>query len=488
MLACGAWTSACGGRGHVLFSAVLTVMAVVLAGATQIHAWAHDATAPRPVRWLQRRGILLSRDRHARHHAGAHDQSYGIVNGWANGVLDRARLFRHLETLVGAVECWFFAARRGPWPEPQGMRPQSEPPAWGNLAAVASAALGAVSVAVVLCFWFPAQLTTPELRAIYPMTLVRALLQTTIALAFVLGLLGLHFAPDKRLALLGTLLALLATLLGGASVPVAAPVAISPHLGLDWFLLDLFLLAIVYVPLERLFPRVRQPVAREGFATDLVYFFVNHVLVHVLLFLAIMPAAVLLDWARYEPLARAVRSQPLVLQVAEIVVVADFFQYWIHRLFHEVPLLWRVHAIHHSSKRLDWLAGSRLHLVDIVVVRAVTFAPLFVGGFSGAAIRAYAVLVAVAGVFLHANVRFRFAALEKIVATPRYHAFHHAADAGAVDKNFAFHLPILDRLFGTQYLPEASWPERYGIEGDPVPEGWWRQLWSPLRKAAAPLD
>ena len=336
----------------------------------------------------------------------------------------------------------------------------------GAVAAALSLALGALSVGAVLCLWFPAELTTPELRAIYPMRVVRALLQTTIAVAFALGLVGVFVGQEKTVGLAGTAMALVATLLGGAGVPVAEPVPLGPHFALDWFLLDMFMLAIVYVPLERLFPRVAQPVLRDGFGTDLAYFFVNHVLVHVLLFLAVFPATTFLGWARQEPLARAVASQPLILQVLQMVVIADLFQYGIHRLFHEVPFLWRMHAVHHSSKQLDWLAGSRLHLVDIVVVRSVTFAPLFIIGFSEDAVRAYAVYVAITGVFLHANVRFRFGVLERIVTTPRYHAFHHASDAEAVDKNFAFHLPVIDRLFGTQYLPDGAWPRCYGIGED----------------------
>jgi sterol desaturase/sphingolipid hydroxylase (fatty acid hydroxylase superfamily) len=237
----------------------------------------------------------------------------------------------------------------------------------------------------------------------------------------------------------------------------------------DWFLVDLFALSVVYVPLERRFPRTAQPIVREGFATDLAYFFVNHVLVHVLLFLAVLPVTTFLGFARYEPLVRRVASQPLVLQLLEMIAVVDLFQYGIHRLFHAAPPLWRLHAVHHSSKRLDWLSASRLHLVDIVVVRAVTFAPLFALGFSEPAIRAYAVCAAITGVFLHANVRFRFGALEKVVTTPRYHAFHHAAEPGAIDKNFAFHLPVIDRLFGTQYLPDRAWPQRLGIGDRPTP-------------------
>lgn len=92
------------GAGCPFLSAMLSVAAIALASATQIHAWAHDDDAPRPVRWLQRRGILISRGRHARHHRGAHDRSYGIVNGWANGAFDRTKFFRRAET---------FAARLG---------------------------------------------------------------------------------------------------------------------------------------------------------------------------------------------------------------------------------------------------------------------------------------------------------------------------------------------------------------------------------------
>jgi lathosterol oxidase len=131
---------------------------------------------------------------------------------------------------------------------------------------------------------------------------------------------------------------------------------------------------------------------------------------------------------------------------------------------------------------MDWLAGSRLHLVDVVVTRAITFVPLFVLGFAPAALTAYLVFVAFQAVALHANLRFELRGLSWLVATPAWHHWHHAVSP--VDKNFAIHLPLIDRLFGTAWAP-GGFPERYGIGGDPVPEGWGRQLVWPLRRAPA---
>src|SRR5690606_17877607 len=63
---------------------------------------------------------------------------------------------------------------------------------------------------------------------------------------------------------------------------------------------------------------------------------------------------------------------PLALQFLGCVLVADLTQYGIHRAFHRVPWLWRFHAVHHSVETMDWIAGSRLHLVDVIVTRGST--------------------------------------------------------------------------------------------------------------------
>jgi sterol desaturase/sphingolipid hydroxylase (fatty acid hydroxylase superfamily) len=83
-------------------------------------------------------------------------------------------------------------------------------------------------------------------------------------------------------------------------------------------------------------------------------------------------------------------------------------------------------------------------------------------------------------VLIHANVSWRFGLIRHILATPQYHHWHHAVEP--VDVNFAVHLPVIDRIFRTQYLPRARWPSAYGLAGPPVPSGYWSQLAYPFRR------
>jgi sterol desaturase/sphingolipid hydroxylase (fatty acid hydroxylase superfamily) len=123
--------------------------------------------------------------------------------------------------------------------------------------------------------------------------------------------------------------------------------------------------------------------------------------------------------------------------------------------------------------------------VDAVITRALAFVPLYVLGFSAGPVYAYLVFVSFHAVLIHANVRFRLRPLEWLVVTPRFHHWHHAREAAAIDRNFAVHLPVIDRLFGTAYLPEERWPSAYGTDGAAVPDGWLRQLVLPLRSSGS---
>jgi sterol desaturase/sphingolipid hydroxylase (fatty acid hydroxylase superfamily) len=236
------------------------------------------------------------------------------------------------------------------------------------------------------------------------------------------------------------------------------------------------------VPLERLYPlRPQQEVFRPGWSTDTLHFFVSHLLVQLTTLVTVMPAATLMAAAGTPRLHELVQAQPVVLQFVEVMIVADLGEYAIHRLFHAVPYLWRFHAIHHSSIHLDWIAGSRLHLVDVVITRGFTLMPIVLLGFAPPAVYAYVVFVSFHAVFIHANVRFRGGWVERVLVMPRFHHWHHSAAPEAIDRNFAVHMPWIDRLFGTYHMPENRWPEDYGIAGDPVPEGYLAQLTDPFK-------
>lgn len=361
----------------------------------------------------------------------------------------------------------------------------SEPTHLGHgwISGTFAVALGLLGLGAVLCFQFPQWLTVPELRRLYPLPVIRAILHIVLVAAFLLGTLSVCLRYNKALGLTGIGLSLAAALLGGSQVVVEGDLAEGPFLGLDWFLLNLMVYSAVYVSVERVFAlHPEQPIFRKGWRTDLSYFFLNTLLIQVTSLLTLQPAMVFFDWARHPGLADWVSSLPLAWQVVSVLLVADFTQYWVHRAFHAVPFLWKFHAIHHSAEAMDWLAGSRLHLVDAVVTRALTYIPIYVLGFSQTAIVIYVVVVVVQATFIHANVRWQFRPLRWLLATPAFHHWHHGAEPQAVDKNFAVHTPIWDKLFGTFYLPDR-WPAAYGLrERSDVPLGWFSQFVFPFRR------
>jgi lathosterol oxidase len=131
---------------------------------------------------------------------------------------------------------------------------------------------------------------------------------------------------------------------------------------------------------------------------------------------------------------------------------------------------------------MDWLAGSRLHLVDVAVTRALSYVPTYLLGFAEAPLFAYIAFVSIQATFIHANLRWELAWLGRFLATPQFHHWHHGAEPDAVDVNFAVHLPVLDRLFGTHHLPRGRWPAAYGLaSGERMPSGWFAQLVAPFR-------
>ena len=354
----------------------------------------------------------------------------------------------------------------------------------GWISGVLSVALGVIGVGAVLCFHYPSLLTMPELRGKYPLPYVRGLLHVVLVLSFLMGATSVTLRRSKILGLTGMFLTLFAALLGGSRVPIDGELTDGPFLGLDWFLLNLIVYSAVFIPLERLFAlHPEQPVFRPSWRTDLAYFLVSSLLVQATTLMTMRPAMVLFDWAAHGELQGLVKGQRGWLQFIEVLVITDVVQYWIHRLFHSIPWLWRFHEVHHSAESMDWLAGSRLHLFDVALTRGTTYVPIYVLGFDEGPVFAYVVLVSVQATFIHANVGWKFGPLRWLIATPQFHHWHHAADAEGIDKNFAVHLPVIDWLFGTFFLPSGRWPSRYGLsKGGEYPGGYLRQFIQPFRR------
>jgi sterol desaturase/sphingolipid hydroxylase (fatty acid hydroxylase superfamily) len=145
-----------------------------------------------------------------------------------------------------------------------------------------------------------------------------------------------------------------------------------------------------------------------------------------------------------------------------------------------VPLLWRLHAVHHSAKHMDWIAGSRQHVLEIVLTRTLVLAPIFVLGFAKEVIDAYIIVVGFQAVFNHANVNVRLGPLRYLIVTPNFHHWHHSQDTEAIDRNYAAHFAFIDHLFGTAVQSPRAWPARYGVLGNYVPDGFWAQLKFPF--------
>lgn len=342
----------------------------------------------------------------------------------------------------------------------------------GRITGYLSALLGILSLLAVLCFLFPEWLTTAELRNIYNEQFARSLLLAGLVLSFSLGTLNIILNLRKRLGFTGILASGLAVILGGTDIQVDAINQTPYSLGLDWFVLALLFSAIVFVPLEKMYAKDPElNILRAHWRTDLAYFFVSHMLVQFILIFITASSSFIAGWAVSSDVQGAIQSLPVWLQFVMAIIVADLGQYWLHRLYHVVPWLWRIHAVHHSSTAMDWLAGSRVHFVEILLTRTAVLVPLILLGFDSQAVNAYVVLVGIQAVLAHSNVRIDGGWLNYIVVLPRYHHWHHARHVDYIYKNYAIHTPLIDMLFGTFKLPLKEWPSRYGVFGKPLPDG-----------------
>jgi sterol desaturase/sphingolipid hydroxylase (fatty acid hydroxylase superfamily) len=357
----------------------------------------------------------------------------------------------------------------------------------GRISGYVSVFLSLLSLFAVLCFKYPEWLTTPEFRDVYTGESMKILLVSAIIASFFFALLSLILSKKKRYAAPGVIIAAAAIVVGGFNVEGRAVSKTSWHLGLDWLLLDLLLMVVIFVPIELAFPKNRvQSKFHEEWRTDLVYFVISHLFIQFFGAITQKPATLLFGKMELTTLHHWVQSLPYAAGLLFAFLVADFFQYWTHRFFHSHAYLWRFHSVHHSTIHMDWLAGSRTHFIDIFVTRSMAFIPLYVFGFSSITFNSYIVFMAIHAVLIHANTRINFGFLKYIIATPQYHHWHHCDDPRYYGKNFATIFPFFDLIFGTYYLPGKDWPTGTGLHEANFPKGYVKQMIYPFTKS--PFD
>jgi sterol desaturase/sphingolipid hydroxylase (fatty acid hydroxylase superfamily) len=355
-------------------------------------------------------------------------------------------------------------------------------PGKGMISGVIALSLAILCFLGVLAFHWPEYLTTPQLRQSYNVEVMRQLLFWSLVLSGSMALFNVVRGRARWLALGAFVLIGLSLALGGHKVPVDSNFPDNtPYIGLDWFILDLLGSTLIFIFIEKLFAlRKEQPVFRPEWQTDFHHFIVNHMVVGFVLLATNLLVHKLFGWAAKDGIRFWVQSLNFWVALFLIVLVADLVQYWTHRAYHEVPVMWRLHAVHHSVKSMDWLAGSRQHILELIITRTLVLAPIYVFGFSKEVIDAYIIIVGFQAVFNHANVSVRLGPLRYLIVTPNFHHWHHSQDDVAIDKNYAAHFAFLDYLFGTAVKSDREWPEHYGVVGDYVPNGFFKQLAFPF--------
>ncbi len=179
---------------------------------------------------------------------------------------------------------------------------------------------------------------------------------------------------------------------------------------------------------------------------------------------------------------------PLIATVIISVLLLDLIIYTQHVLFHHVPLLWRLHKVHHIDQDIDVTTGLRFHPLEIIISMLIKCAAILLLGIPVVAVVTFEILLNATAMFNHGNVSMPSALdrwLRLLVVTPDMHRVHHSVIVEETNSNFGFNLPWWDRLFSTyRAQPRAGHMKMtIGLEQyqDINKTGLWQLLIIPLR-------
>ena len=149
-------------------------------------------------------------------------------------------------------------------------------------------------------------------------------------------------------------------------------------------------------------------------------------------------------------------SLPFWLEVILAIVVLDMAIYFQHLLSHKIPILWRLHQVHHADRDIDVTTGLRFHPIEILLSMAYKLLVVLILGPAALAVFLFEVILNASAMFNHSNVRIPLTidkVLRQIVVTPDMHRVHHSVIQSETDSNYGFFLSVWDRLYRT-YTPQ----------------------------------
>ena len=172
---------------------------------------------------------------------------------------------------------------------------------------------------------------------------------------------------------------------------------------------------------------------------------------------------------------------PFLLQIVVVFLLADLGRYVQHRMHHEIPFLWRFHALHHSVERMSVFKTSRSHVVERYFQAVAMFGLLMLLGCPLEVMIWYIIPNSVLGMLDHSNLVADLGRVEWVIMGPAAHWIHHSAAPEDLNVNYGSALVLWDQVFGTYRDPtRVPLPEVVGIEDDPVPRDFVGQYLSPF--------
>jgi len=239
---------------------------------------------------------------------------------------------------------------------------------------------------------------------------------------------------------------------------------------------------VVMAMAELLLPRRSLSFGYRRWPANLGIVLVNSLLVRLLPFAGASAAAI---WAGTHQFGLFnLIHWPVAVELLLAVVLLDLIIYLQHHVFHIMPLLWRLHKVHHADRDIDVTTGLRFHPLEILLSMLIKVTAVLLLGVPVMAVLLFEVILNAMAMFNHANVRLPLkldAIIRLLLVTPDMHRVHHSVLRHETNSNYGFNLSIWDRLFATYCAQPQAGHDAMVIGLDGLQQAPTHSLWFMLR-------